>query len=107
MDLAYQSVTGIAVDKAIAEKTKNAAVIKASFSWTDVGSWDTFSELCTNPTNNKVVQIECENNFVYSDVPVSLCGVKNLVVVVKNGKVLVMEKGKSALVREAVKQIEK
>ncbi len=106
LNKAYEKVPAIAVDKAIAEKTENAATVKATFDWTDVGSWDTFSELCKEPANNKVVEIECENNFVYSDLPVSLCGVKDLVVVVKNGKVLVMKKGQSALVREAVNKIE-
>ena len=106
MEITYQDVPSIAVDKAIAEKSENAAVVKATFKWTDVGSWDTFSELCTNPMNNKVVQVECENNFVYSDIPVSLCGVKDLIVVAKNGKLLVMKKGESSLVRSAVKAIE-
>ncbi len=106
MDLSYQNVPPVAVDKSIAEKTKNAAVIKATFNWTDVGSWDSFSELCTKPVNNKIAEIECSNNFVYSDIPVSLCGVSDLIVVVKNGKLLVMKKGKSSLVREAVKTIE-
>ena len=106
MELAYQDVPGLAVDKSIAEKTKSAAVVKASFNWTDVGSWDTFSQLCTNPANNRVVEVQSKNNFVYSDVPVSLCGVEDLIVVVKNNKVLVMKKGQSALVRDAVKQIE-
>ena len=106
MEITYQDVPSIAVDKAIAEKSENAAVVKATFKWTDVGSWDTFSELCTNPMNNKVVQVECENNFVYSDIPVSLCGVKDLIIVAKNGKLLVMKKGESSLVRSAVKAIE-
>lgn len=106
MEKTYEEVPAVAVDKAVAEKTDKAAVVRATFSWTDVGSWDTFSELCKNPRNAKVVQVESGNNFVYSDVPVSLCGVKNLVVVAKNGKILIMEKGKSSLVREAVRQIE-
>ncbi len=106
IELTYQDVPSIAVDKAIAEKSANAATVKATFGWTDVGSWDTFSELCTNPANNRVVQVEAENNFVYSDIPVSLCGVKDLIVVVKNGKLLVMKKGESALVRAAVKAME-
>ena len=106
MEISYQDVPSIAVDKAIAEKSVNAATVKATFNWTDVGSWDTFSELCKNPANNRVVQIESENNFVYSDIPVSLCGVKDLIVVAKNGKLLVMKKGESALVRSAVKAIE-
>lgn len=106
LDIAYQSVPSVAVDKSIAEKSQNTAVVKASFSWTDVGSWDTFSELCTNPSNSAVVQVECSDNFVYSDIPVSLCGVSGLIVVEKNGKLLVMKKGMSSLVREAVRKIE-
>lgn len=102
----YQKVPAVALDKSLAEKTKNAAVVRSCFDWTDVGSWDTFSSLCTNPVNGKVVQVASENNFVYSDFPVSLCGVKDLIVVVKNGSVLVMKKGESALVREAVKKME-
>lgn len=107
MEETYRAVPSIAVDKSIAEKTKNAAAVRTNFKWTDVGSWDTFSELCTNPANAKVVQVSSENNFVYSDIPVSLCGVKNLVVVVKNNKLLIMNKGDSALVRDAVKEMEK
>lgn len=106
LDTAYQSVPSVAVDKSIAEKSRNTAAVKATFTWTDVGSWDTFSELCTNPANNAVVQVECSDNFVYSDIPVSLCGVSGLIVVEKNGKLLVMRKGASALVREAVRKIE-
>ncbi|MBO5100130.1 MAG: mannose-1-phosphate guanylyltransferase [Treponema sp.] len=106
LDKTYQTVPAIAVDKSIAEKTNNAAVVKANFSWTDVGSWDTFSELCTNPINNKTSQVECNNNFIYSDLPIALCGVNDLVVVVKNGKVLIMKKGSSSLVRDAVKELE-
>ena len=107
MEETYRAVPSIAVDKSIAEKTKNAAAVRTNFKWTDVGSWDTFSELCTNPANAKVVQFSSENNFVYSDIPVSLCGVKNLVVVVKNNKLLIMNKGDSSLVRDAVKEMEK
>lgn len=101
----YETVPKIAVDKAIAEKTSKAVAVKSNFNWIDVGNWDTFSELCKNPDNKEVVEIESENNFVYSDLPVALCGVKDLAVVVKNGKVLVMKKGQSALVGEISKDL--
>ena len=100
----YSKVPAIAVDNAIAEKTKNAVAIKASFEWDDVGSWDAFEKLFTE-NDGKTVEIKSDNNFVYSDIPVALCGVENLVVVIKNGSALVMKKGASGLMREVVKQI--
>ena len=105
MEATYKNVPSIAVDKAIAEKTKKAVAVKANFSWKDVGSWDTFSELCTNPANKKVAVVDSKNNFVYADIPVALCGVRDVIVVVKNGQLLIVKKGESALVREAAQQM--
>ena len=42
-----------------------------------------------------------------SDIPVALCGVKDLVVVMKNNKLLVMKKNCSPLVKDAVHILEK
>ena len=104
MKNAYNIVPSVAVDNAIAEKTKNAVAIKATFEWDDVGSWDAFEKLFTENAG-KTVEIKSRNNFVFSDIPVALCGVKDLVVVIKNGSALVMKKGSSGLMREVVKQV--
>ena len=57
--------------------------------------------------NDKVGSVQSKNNFVYSDIPVALCGVEDLVVVIKDGKALVMKKGASSLMREVVKEMKK
>lgn len=101
---AYTNVPAIAIDTAIAEKTKRAVAIKASFGWDDVGSWDSFEKLFTENTG-KTVEIQSTNNFVYSDIPVALCGVENLVVVIKNGNALIMKKGSSQMMRQVVQQM--
>lgn len=105
MEKTYRIVPAIAIDKSVAERTKHACAVRASFSWTDVGSWDVFSSLCTAKGDAKVVQIQSTGNFVYSDIPVALCGINNIVVVVKNGAVLVMKKGCSAMVRDVVNEM--
>ena len=102
----YQKAPRVSIDKALAEKTKEACTVKASFSWEDIGSWDSFEKLFTK-NQGKVATIETENCFVYSDIPVALCGVKDLVVVVKNNQVLVMKKGYSNMVKDAVHDFEK
>jgi len=102
LDHSYALTPSLSIDIALAEKTKFASVVKASFSWDDVGSWDSFESLFSSH-HGSAVEIQSSNNFVYSDIPVALCGVQDLIVVVKNNKVLVLKKGKSELVKEIVK----
>lgn len=103
LNRAYQSVRSVAVDNAIAERTDSAVAVKASFTWDDVGSWDSFAKYFTEDAEN-CVSVESSGNFVYSDIPVALCGVSGLIIAVKNGRLLVMKKGFSGAVREAVKK---
>lgn len=102
MTESYKTVKAIAVDNAVAERTQNAAVVKTTFTWDDVGSWDSF-EKHYKGSNDKIGCINSENNFVFSDIPVALCGVQDLTVVIKDGKALIMKKGSSSLMREVVK----
>ncbi|MEE1165627.1 MAG: mannose-1-phosphate guanylyltransferase [Treponema sp.] len=100
----YEATPAIAIDISVAEKTSEAWTVLASFSWDDVGSWDSFEKHSCG--EGKCVNISANNNFVYSDIPVAICGLDDITVVIKNGKALIMKKGKSALVREVVKKIE-
>lgn len=102
MDDAYEKVPSIAVDKSVAERTDRAAAVKASFSWDDVGSWDAFCKYFTENADS-TVEIASKNNFVYSDIPVALCGVDDLTVVIRNGMVLVLKKGSAGQMRDVVK----
>ncbi len=102
LDEAYEKTPSLSIDIALAEKTRFASVVKASFSWDDVGSWDSFESLFSSH-HGSAIEIKADNNFVYSDIPVALCGVRDLIVVVKNNKVLVLKKGESELVKEAAR----
>jgi mannose-1-phosphate guanylyltransferase/mannose-6-phosphate isomerase len=97
----YQDSPSISVDYAVMEKSKRAAMIKASFSWTDIGSWDEVARRDLTPPPD-VLQENAEGNYVFSDMPVALCGVDDLIVVVKNGSVLVCKKGSSQDVKKIV-----
>lgn len=99
------------IDYAVMEKTSRAAVVPASFSWSDVGSWDEIAGLYSEnriklPTvsppgdTTPVYEEEAENCYVYSDVPVALCGVSDLIVVQKNGALLICKKGESQRVKK-------
>lgn len=104
MDDAYGKAPSIAVDKSVAERTDRAAAVKASFNWDDVGSWDAFCKYFDRNADT-TVEVGSRNNFVYSDIPVALCGVDDLTLVIKNGMALVMKKGSSGLMRNVVKAV--
>jgi len=112
LDAAYESTQAISFDYAIAEHCKETAMVKADFSWTDVGSWDEYSALAKNSGAEVYASgTEGESCFVNSDIPVALCGVEDLIVVVRSGKdggipsVLISKKGKTQAVKNIVEKI--
>ncbi len=100
MNAAYDATPAIAIDRSVAEKTTRAAMVAASFKWYDIGSWDSFA--AHTKGEGEAAIVSSENCFIYSDIPVALCGVEGLNVVIKNGKALIMKKGADDAVRSAV-----
>jgi mannose-1-phosphate guanylyltransferase/mannose-6-phosphate isomerase len=94
----YEGCPGISVDYAVMERTDRIRMVEADFSWNDVGSWDVIAGL-GGPSDAPVYSRESEGNFVYSDRPVALCGVEDLIVVSSNDRILVCRKGMSQLVK--------
>ncbi len=98
---AYGKTASDSVDYAVMEKSRRIKVVPATMEWNDVGSWDVIAEeKLTLPSD--ILGEEDKSNYVYSDMPVALCGVENLIVVVKNGAVLICRKGESQQVKDVV-----
>jgi mannose-1-phosphate guanylyltransferase/mannose-1-phosphate guanylyltransferase/mannose-6-phosphate isomerase len=107
---AYGKTEARSFDYAVAEKCGAVVMIKADFGWTDVGSWDEYLRIAP-AADAGVYRSGAASCFVDSDLPVALCGVEDLVVVVRSGRdggppaVLVAKKGETQRVREIVEQI--
>jgi mannose-1-phosphate guanylyltransferase/mannose-6-phosphate isomerase len=108
---AYRKSPAISIDYAVMEHSEHSAVVPAGFSWSDVGSWDVVSDLFgAEPEEGGAgspVVVDSNNNYVLSDLPVALAGVEDLIVVIKNGAVLICRKGKSQAVKEVVELLKK
>jgi mannose-1-phosphate guanylyltransferase/mannose-6-phosphate isomerase len=106
LEAVYQRSPAISIDYAVMEHSERSAVVPAEFSWSDIGSWDVVAELVASASESEeganIITVESGDNFVLSDLPVALAGVQDLIVVVKNGTVLVCRKGKSQLVKDIV-----
>ena len=102
---AYDRLPAISIDYALMERSDRVAAVPASFRWSDVGSWDELARVADG--DEPVAAAEARGNAVYSDLPVALAGVEDLIVVVKNGAVLVTRKGRTQLVRDTVQELAK
>jgi mannose-1-phosphate guanylyltransferase/mannose-6-phosphate isomerase len=118
LENAYRKTTAISFDYAIVEKCDTTVMVKAGFSWIDVGSWDEYARLAGQQTAGHGAEVYGNSKtknacFVDSDIPVALLGVEDLIVVVRSGKdggggpraVLISKKGETQRVKDIVAEI--
>ena len=104
----FEDAPSISVDHAVMEKAGRVAVVPVSMQWSDLGSWDSLYEALDKDalgsgTSGDVVAIGCKNSLIRSSGPVvAAIGVEDLIIVATGDAVLVIPRGESQRVREAV-----
>jgi mannose-1-phosphate guanylyltransferase/mannose-6-phosphate isomerase len=107
----FAQARAVSIDFAVMEKTKRAAVIPASFGWSDVGSWQAVWELTPrdssgNAAKGEALFLETGNSYVASEKAlVALLGVENLVVIATEDAVLVARRDNLAEMKQLVERI--
>jgi mannose-1-phosphate guanylyltransferase/mannose-6-phosphate isomerase len=107
----FEKCRSISIDHAVLERTKLAAVVRAKFRWSDIGSWDALWDRATKDENGNdchgdVHSIDSENCYLRgSDRLVVGIGLEDMVVVDTPDAVLVAKRGDTQRVREAVEHL--
>jgi mannose-1-phosphate guanylyltransferase/mannose-6-phosphate isomerase len=102
-----------AIDYAVMERTKCAAVMPVAYGWSDVGSWHAVWELSgrdelDNFGQGSVVFVDSRGSYVSSNKQlVALFGVENLVVVSTDDAVLVAKRENGNGMRRLVQEVKK
>jgi mannose-1-phosphate guanylyltransferase len=102
----FAAVTPISIDVGLLERSDAVAVVSGTFAWDDVGTWQALARVRPkDPSGNVVVGRgvleDSQDCIVWSERdPVVLCGVKDLVVVQANGRVLVMPSERAAQIKQ-------
>jgi mannose-1-phosphate guanylyltransferase/mannose-6-phosphate isomerase len=110
LEAAYRETCQLSFDVAIVEKCGGVLMAEAAFKWFDVGSWDEYARL-SDVSGQNVFSVGSASCFVDSAAPVALCGVDDLIVVVREGLnggqpvVLIAKKGETQRVKELVELI--
>jgi mannose-1-phosphate guanylyltransferase len=102
----FHGVTPISIDVGLLERSDAVAVVSGAFAWDDVGTWQALARVRPkDPSGNVLVGPgvlqESHDCIVWSERdPVVLCGVKDLVVVHANGRILVMPTERAAQMKQ-------
>jgi len=102
----------ISIDYGVLEKSPAVAVVPASFGWDDIGTWTAFERVLSADESHNVsmgrhVGKDTSGCIIYSqDQLVATLGVKDLVIVQAEGKLLVCHKEKAPFLKEIVAMVE-
>ena len=98
----FASVTAISIDVGVLERSNAVAVVPGRFTWDDVGTWDALPRVRKRDTHGNVAVgpvhlTSAEDCVVWSaGDPIVVGGVKDLVIVHANGRILVMPRHQAA-----------
>lgn len=105
----YKQMPSISIDYALMEKLSEIACVKASFKWSDLGSWEEVASHAQE--KHPVSEVQAKNNFYTSSKlqpkTVSFVGTEDLIAVDTPDALLVMKKGHGQNIKELVDKIKK
>ncbi|WP_308909012.1 mannose-1-phosphate guanylyltransferase/mannose-6-phosphate isomerase [Pseudokordiimonas caeni] len=106
----FGAIPADSIDYAIMEKTARAAVVPASFGWSDVGSFGALWDIADkdaggNVLRGDVITEACRNSYFHTDGRmVAALGLDDLIVVSTEDTVLVAHKGQDQDVKKLVER---
>ncbi len=92
----FEAVTSVSIDVGVLERSSAVAVVPGRFTWDDIGTWDALARVRRrDPQGNVAVGpvhlLDSDDCVVWSDgTPVVVSGVKDLVIISANGRMLIM-----------------
>jgi mannose-1-phosphate guanylyltransferase/mannose-6-phosphate isomerase len=110
---AFAAATQKSIDYAVMEKTRHAAVVRASYGWSDLGGWqavwmETPRDSSGNAVRGEVVLLDSHGSYVASEGKLAaLLGVKDLVVVIEHDAVLIADRARAEDLRKLVDELRK
>jgi mannose-1-phosphate guanylyltransferase/mannose-1-phosphate guanylyltransferase/mannose-6-phosphate isomerase len=105
---AFAAAPSISVDYAVMEKADAVAVVPVNMGWSDIGSWDALYKAGEADTNGNLltgnaVAVDSRGCLIRSDGPtVVTVGIEDLIVVASGDSILILPRGQSQRMKEAV-----
>lgn len=107
----YRDIPNISVDYGVVEKIDNIAVVRASFQWDDLGSWEAMYRLGDKDENGNVIQgdvlpMDCKNSLLISKGgKLAAVGVEDMIMVQTRDATLACPMPQVQFVRDVVQRL--
>ncbi|MBP9714562.1 MAG: mannose-1-phosphate guanylyltransferase/mannose-6-phosphate isomerase [Sterolibacterium sp.] len=107
----FSNVPDISIDYAVMEHSRRAAVIPATFDWSDIGSWTALQQLVTadnegNRALGDALFVDCHNTFVQSESRlVAAVGIDNLILIETPDAVLAVHPDRVQEVKQVTQRL--
>jgi mannose-1-phosphate guanylyltransferase len=108
----YSKLQTESIEKSLMEKSKNVLLSPISFSWVDLGTYNSLCNILKSDNTNvikgkNIYELENKNTFIHNttNIKVGVIGLENVAVVLTNGGLLVLNKDKENLVSEISKRM--
>ncbi len=107
----FAGLTPVSIDVGVLERSRAVAMVPGRFTWDDVGTWDALPRVRRRDSHGNVAVgpaylSETEDCVVWSaGDPVVVSGVKDVVVVHANGRILVMSRRRAAELKAILDQL--
>lgn len=97
----------ISIDFGISEKSDKMVVFEGDFGWSDIGSFDSLSEITEPGQNVKHVSLNSKNIFIHSasNRLIATSGVEDLIIIENHDSILVQKKGESENIKQIVEHL--
>jgi mannose-1-phosphate guanylyltransferase/mannose-6-phosphate isomerase len=108
---AYAQSPDIAIDYALMERTRHAAMVKLEAGWSDIGSWSSVWQVAQHDSHDNAVHgdtliEDCEGCLVHSETRlIAAVGLKDTVIVDTPDALLVMNKERAQETRQLVRRL--
>ncbi len=100
-------------DYALMEKTKKAAVVPCDIGWSDIGDWNSFSQIYDSDSNQNIASddtllLDSKNCYIRSDRRlVAAIGLQNIAIIEEPDALLVLDKTRAQDVKKIFERLKK
>jgi len=111
VELVYGMLRSISIDYGVMEKSKRVYVIRSTFGWSDVGSWEEVYQLSHKDENGNSIHGNCfiddvKNSYIHSEEKfTAVLGLENLIIINTDDALLVANRTHSQDVRKVVEYL--
>lgn len=102
----YKDLPNISIDYAVLEKSKHVSMLKASFEWSDLGSWETLSSKKKSDVK-QWISLDSKNCFIHApNKRIATIGVSDLIIVETDNDLLICHRKDAQRVKEILSRID-